>query len=66
MLFLRKLLISFYVFKYNKIIGYDKKQAKAIKTALGIDTTHGEGMLEVFRGIRSQIANLLSGNYNLI
>jgi nucleolar protein 58 len=47
----------------SNFLGYDKKVAKAIKTALDIETSHGAEMLEVFRGIRSQMANLISGKY---
>ena len=47
---------------YPKIkIGYDKNVAKTIKSALDIETAHGEEMIEIFRGIRLQLTNLLSG-----
>jgi hypothetical protein len=42
-------------------IGYDKKVAQTIKSALDIETAHGEEMIEIFRGIRLQLTNLLSG-----
>jgi len=41
--------------------GYEKEIAEAITEALDIKTTHGSEMLEVFRGIRSQLSNLISG-----
>lgn len=42
-------------------LGYEKEIAEAITEALDIKTTHGSEMLEVFRGIRSQLSNLISG-----
>lgn len=58
--FLKKNIISKEI--TESLLCYDKKVAKAIKTALNIETTHGEVYLEVFRGIRSQLAHLISGN----
>jgi hypothetical protein len=43
------------------ILGYEKEIAEAITEALDIKTSHGSEMLEVFRGIRSQLSNLISG-----
>ena len=57
--FLKKNIISKEI--TDKLLCYDKKVAKAIKTSLNIETTHGESLLEVFRGIRSQISNLITG-----
>jgi hypothetical protein len=64
-----KLLCKLYLIKIklNKIylfnIGYEKEIAEAITESLEIKTTHGAEMLEVFRGIRSQLSNLISGIY---
>lgn len=55
----------FYVIIYLIIllIGYEPNIAKLIKNALDIETESNSKYLEVFRGIRSQITNLLEGNY---
>lgn len=45
-------------------IGYESKIAKTIQSTLGIEAEANSKYLEVFRGIRSQITNLISGNYN--
>ena len=53
-------MIAFFSLKLIKL-GYEKDIAEAITEALDIKTTHGSEMLEVFRGIRSQLSNLISG-----
>jgi len=55
--FLKKyILINFYD------IGYDSNIANLIKNKLEIETECNSKYLEVFRGIRSQLTNLLDGN----
>jgi len=45
------------------IIGYESKIASCIQNSMNIETDAGSKYLEVFRGIRSQLTNLLSGKY---
>lgn len=45
------------------ILGYDSKIANCIKNELDIETESSKKYLEVFRGIRSQLTNLISGKY---
>ena len=44
------------------ILGYDSNIANLIQNKLGIETECNSKYLEVFRGIRSQLTNLLDGN----
>ena len=44
-------------------IGYESKIASCIQNALNIETDASSKYLEVFRGIRAQLTNLLSGKY---
>jgi len=59
---------TYYVIKYFfkiKIIlniGYESNIANLIKNRLEIETEYNSKYLEVFRGIRSQLTNLLDGN----
>ena len=48
-----------YIFNF---IGYDSNIANLIKNRLEIETECNSKYLEVFRGIRSQLTNLLDGN----
>ncbi len=43
-------------------IGYDSNIANLIKNRLEIETECNSKYLEVFRGIRSQLTNLIDGN----
>ena len=43
-------------------IGYDSSVANLIKSKMNIETECNSKYLEVFRGIRSQLTNLLDGN----
>lgn len=62
--FLKKNIISKEI--SETLLCYESKIANAIKTTLGIETDSSSQYLEVFRGIKSQLTNLLSGNYHLL
>ena len=62
--FLKKNIISKEI--TETLLCYESKIANAIKTTLGIETDSSSQYLEVFRGIKSQLTNLLSGNYHLL
>jgi len=57
--FLEKNIVSKNIQK--TLLCYGKKIAKCIKNGLGIETNAQSKYLEVFRGIRNQLTNLLSG-----
>ena len=59
-MFLKKNIISKEI--TENLLCYDKNIAKAIKSTLDIDATYSKEHLEVFRGIRLQLACLLDGN----
>ena len=51
------------IFLYNNFfLGYDSSVANLIKNKMNIETECNSKYLEVFRGIRSQLTNLLDGN----
>jgi hypothetical protein len=58
--FLKKNIISEEI--EDKLLCFDKKTAKLIKSTMEIDCIYGEQYLELFRGIRLQLSNLISGN----
>ena len=62
--FLKKNIISKEI--NETLLCYESKIANAIKSTLGIETDSSSQYLEVFRGIKSQLTNLLSGNYHLL
>ena len=46
----------------NLHLGYDSNVANVIRSKMGIEAEANSKYLEVFRGIKSQLPNLLDGN----
>ena len=58
--FLKKNIVSKQI--QETLACYSKETAKLIKKTFDINAVHSSEYLEVFRGIRGQLTNLISGN----